>query len=474
MVNRLILLFVTLISIVLYLITYSEKQPFSFEEFKKLKVLQSYTTFDKSFPKEFLQPKTVEEIISIIKKSNKDKKIVKVIGSGHSLNAIGMTNDTLLNLDFLNKVIEVNKKNKQITVEGGIRLKDLNIVLEKHGLSLSNLGTITEQSIAGAIITGTHGTSSLKNGKIFHGPISSFITSFEMIDGEGNIHFASKDNNLELYNAGRISLGALGIITKVTIQCESFFRIETEKLIQSVPETISNFRNYLKDNDFVTLWYFPYADKFIVKLQKKTKKEITIKSDFQKYIQGYEGFLFVKIRRIFEYISYSIMQHLFMVIFSPKSRDVEKSYLALSPFGGNGADKPYNAMEYIIPLENFEKFHEEFRYFMNNSPVKSNFFNEIRFIGKDSSMWLSKFQFDAASFHIELHNQSSEKWKQYHLEAERILKKYGGIAHWAKTFSKTKEELKKDYPKFEDFKKLRKQMDPNGIFYNEFLKNLFE
>lgn len=71
---------------VLYQMTYSEKQPFLFDEFKKLKFFQSYTTFDKCFPKEFIQPKTVNEIISIVKKANKEKKIVKVVGSGHSLN----------------------------------------------------------------------------------------------------------------------------------------------------------------------------------------------------------------------------------------------------------------------------------------------------------------------------------------------------------------------------------------------------
>jgi FAD/FMN-containing dehydrogenase len=387
--------------------------------------------------------------------------------------AMGMTDGVLLNLDLMNKVLQVDKEKKLVTVEAGIRLKDLNIILKQHGLALSNLGTIADQSISGAIITGTHGSSSVKNGRVTHGSLSTFITSFEMIDGLGNIHIASKDKNPDLLNAGRISLGALGIITKLTIQCEDFFNIEKEEFLIPVPEALDNLEKYFKENDFVKFWYFPFAEKIRVTTYKKTNKDLSVKGIVDKITEIVETPIFLNVLYLGGWIGSSMMHKLFAIMMAPKTFKIVESYNAFAMSVGDGVPQPY-AQEYMLPIEKFIEFHQEFRSYLSNSPIQTNIWNEIRFIRKDDENWLSPFQVDSVSIDIGLHNQTPERWKQFHTGAENIFKKYGGRGHWAKTFTKSKQELEKDYPKFNDFKKMREKMDPHGIYFNKYLKDIFE
>eukprot|EP01080_Neovahlkampfia_damariscottae_P011544 gene11544-4797_t len=133
---------------------------------------------------------------------------------------------------------------------------------------------------------------------------------------------------------------------------------------------------------------------------------------------------------------------------SPKHYEIGKSFQCLSMEFDCGVDQSY-AMEYMVPLSKFKKFLAEFRLHLNSSKIQTNFWNELRFIRKDDENWLSPFQVVSVSIDIGLHNQTPEKWKEFHLTAETIFKKNGGRAHWAKTCTKTQEELKRNYPKFE-------------------------
>eukprot|EP01080_Neovahlkampfia_damariscottae_P011543 gene11543-4796_t len=172
-----------------------------------------------------------------------------------------MTDDILLNLDIMNKVLKIDKKDKLVTFEAGIRIKHLNEILDKNGLALPNLGSINEKSYSG-----------INN---YSNPWNTFIKSFEIIDGEGNVHFVSKKTDEELFNAGRISLGALGIDTKLTIQVEEACNIEKKEYLETVPLATEKLDTLWKENDFLKYWYFPYVEKMRITTYKKTKKEIT-------------------------------------------------------------------------------------------------------------------------------------------------------------------------------------------------------
>ena len=139
-----------------------------------MKNWSGYLTWD---PKKFFYPESEEKIQKIIKKAISFNQKIRVIGSGHSFSPVCATNDILVSLDKYQGIISVNKENLTATVKGGTKLFLLNQLLHKEGMAMENLGDVDQQSIAGAISTGTHGTG------ISFGSISTQILSITFING---------------------------------------------------------------------------------------------------------------------------------------------------------------------------------------------------------------------------------------------------------------------------------------------------
>ena len=107
---------------------------------------------------EYHEPSCLADVRALVRKANRNGSRVKVVGAGHSPSDLACTTGIMLSLDRMNQVLKVDKTKNQVTVQGGIRLKDLHRRLDAEGLAMSNLGSISEQSLAGAISTATHGT----------------------------------------------------------------------------------------------------------------------------------------------------------------------------------------------------------------------------------------------------------------------------------------------------------------------------
>lgn len=463
--------FVLLLLAFIYVFYYvtSSKRPSNFQEFKSKNFYQSYSSFEKCNPKEFLQPKSLEELITIIKDSN-DKNIkVKVAGSGHSLNSIGMTNGILLNLDFLKKVVYIDQDKKQISVEAGIRLKDLSEILDQNGLALPSLGSICEQSIAGAISTATHGTSSLKNDSKFqHTSLSSLVVALEVIDSSGIIHFANHEKNQDIFNAGRVSLGSIGIIYKVTLQCVDKFNLEKREYLDTIDNFMKNYKSILNEYDFVKFWWIPYTDKAKIILEKKTSEIVPEKSIIQQFLKRIEAPILVTLLELGRIIgSINLHQYVFTNVLAIPVHEISKSFESFSIIPFTTAPAQPFAMEFFVPFKDFEASFQELRKAINESRIQTNFWNEVRFIGKED-IWMSPFKEDSVSFDLGLHNRNINEWRQFLQVIDQVLKKYHYRAHWGKSFIKTKQDIQKEYPKVKEFIQVQKSLDPKGIFLNDY------
>jgi len=204
-------------------------------------------------PEEFLRPQTEGEIVDIVKRANVEGKSIRMVGAGHSWSSIACSDKYLVNLDLYNEIVEIDKEKKQVTVQGGIRLKELNELLEQNDLALTNLGSISEQSVAGAVSTGTHGTG------IEHGILSTQIVRLSLITASGMVLRLSADGDSELWNAALVSLGCLGIISTVTIQCSTRFKLEEKAYPVIFEEAVEQIAELLKSNEHIKLWWFPHV-----------------------------------------------------------------------------------------------------------------------------------------------------------------------------------------------------------------------
>ncbi|KKK24799.1 hypothetical protein P175DRAFT_0431041 [Aspergillus ochraceoroseus IBT 24754] len=218
-----------------------------------------------SRPELYIQPQTIAEIQKVVNVARRCRRRLVVVGSGHSPSDLTCTSSWLVNLDGFNRVLDVSQETKVITVEAGIRLRDLGAELEKHGLTLGNLGSIDSQSVAGVIATGTHGSS------LQHGLISENIISLTLMLANGQLVRCSGTSNQALFRAALISLGALGIVVEVTLQAEPTFKISWTQTRRHLSSVLDDWSSGLwTSHEFVRVWWMPYQKSAIVWHADKT------------------------------------------------------------------------------------------------------------------------------------------------------------------------------------------------------------
>ncbi|KAI5307635.1 D-arabinono-1,4-lactone oxidase, partial [Ascosphaera atra] len=228
-------------------------------------------TWAKTFysrPELYIQPATIPELQKAIKLASRCRRRVVTVGSGHSPSDLTCSSSWIINLDRLNRILDFDSETGVVKVEAGIRLRDLGVRLEKQGLMLPNLGSIDEQSVAGVISTGTHG-SSLK-----YGLLSGCVEALSIMLANGEIVQCYSDNNQELFRAALLSLGALGIIVEMTLKAVPAFNIEWEQSLRTLPHLISHWEEIWRSSEYVRVWWMPYGKRGVVWRADKTEKPL--------------------------------------------------------------------------------------------------------------------------------------------------------------------------------------------------------
>lgn len=221
-----------------------------------------------SLPELYIQPETLEEVEKVVNLARACRRRIVTTGCGHSPSNITCTSSWLVNLDHFNKILSVDKEKGVVVMQSGIRLYQLCEELDRHGLAMPNLGSINEQSIAGAISTGTHGSS------VEHGLMSEDVLALKITLSNGQTESCSKDKNPDLFRAALLSLGALGIITEVTFQAVPSFTLKWQQTIDTDYKMISSWTgNLWTQSEFVRVWWFPYTRRAVVWQAKKTTEE---------------------------------------------------------------------------------------------------------------------------------------------------------------------------------------------------------
>ncbi|CUM66779.1 uncharacterized protein PRCAT00004460001 [Priceomyces carsonii] len=218
-------------------------------------------------PQAIFQPSNVEEIRELVNQARINRKTIMTVGSGHSPSDLTMTNEWLCNLDNFDRVLEEKevygpsldgeKKNEvkfvDLTVEAGCRIFQLNEYLKENQLAIQNLGSISDQSIAGLISTGTHGSSQ------YHGLVSQQVVSIKIMNSLGEIIDCSSIEKPDLFRAALLSLGKVGIITQVTIRTCPRYTIKSKQEIIRFDTLLAQWDSIWLDSEFIRIWWFPYS-----------------------------------------------------------------------------------------------------------------------------------------------------------------------------------------------------------------------
>jgi L-gulonolactone oxidase len=201
------------------------------------------------------RPTGPEEVSAAIRSAAAEGLTVKPIGAGHSFTAAAVTDGVRVHLDGLAGVVSIDQARKQVTVQAGMRLHTLNDVLAANGLAMANLGDIDVQTIAGAISTGTHGTGASL------GCLSTFVVGLTLVTGTGDVLTCSATDNPDVFQAARVGVGALGVLTEVTLQCVDAFTLRADERPGLLRDAFGDLESLIASNDHFEMYWFPYISK---------------------------------------------------------------------------------------------------------------------------------------------------------------------------------------------------------------------
>ena len=146
-----------------------------------------------------------------------------------------------------------------VTVQAGMPLHRLNRLLEAAGLAMTNLGDIDQQTVAGALSTGTHGSGSA------YGGLATQIRGLELVLADGSTLTCSATENPDVFAAARVGLGALGVVSTVTLAVEPLFALRAEEGPMPLDAVMSGFDELAESADHVEFYWFPHTRTTLVK-----------------------------------------------------------------------------------------------------------------------------------------------------------------------------------------------------------------
>lgn len=418
----------------------------------------------KAWPKEMAFPQAEAELQQIVRAAGES---VRVAGSGHSFTALVQTNGTLVSLEKMADVHAVDESLETATVGAGITVRNLGVALHKAGLGLINQGDIDRQAIAGAVGTGTHGTGHLL------GSLSSAVRGFRLVTAGGEVLVCNASENPDVFDAGRVSMGALGIMSELTLQCRKAYALEETGGRMGVSEVFSRAPELRDANRHFEFFWFPYADEVLVKTLNETGSPV------QPFVRRPDGEDSSEDR---------YFRHLCEVARrAPILRGPLQKFITRVSgeryAGGEGRARwshdafpsdrnvRFNEMEYAVPAEVGIDCVREIGEHMRRCGVNFLFPIEFRYVAADDA-WLSPF-YNRASVTISVHQYHRQPYAELFQGIEAIFARYEGRPHWGKLHTLGAKEFSRLYPQWDDFQNVRQRLDPDAKFLNQHLRRIF-
>jgi L-gulonolactone oxidase len=416
-------------------------------------------------PVEVVRPSSTEEVAALVARAAAAGRSVKTIGAAHSFTAAAMTEGVLISLEQMRDVIAIDPERKVARVQAGIELRKLSEQLDEVGLAMPNLGDINVQTIAGAISTATHGT-----GREF-GNLATMVIGLELVDGLGRIVRATADRNPEVLHAARVGVGAMGLVTEVTLQCTPAFNLHARETVEPLDRLLADFEGFTRSADHAEFFWFPGTELAQVKRNRRTDEPAAPPSRAtyvrDKYLFENLGFgLACRVGRRFPSTIPSIKRQ---IVALADERDLidRSDRVFASP-----RRVRFVEMEYGIPLDAVPEALGRVDALVKSLHHPVMFPIEVRCSAADD-IPLSTGHGRESGW-IAVHQYRGMEYEHYFRGVESIMDDYGGRPHWGKLHYQTAETLRDRYPEWDSAMAMRTRLDPAGTFRNGYLDRVLD
>ena len=407
-------------------------------------------------------PRSEEALQQVVQFANSNNIRVKAVGSGHSFTAIALAEGVLIDLTNYDAVIAIDKNANTVTVQSGIQLSKLNLFLHINGMAMQNLGDIAYQTISGAISTSTHGTGSKFTG------IANQVVALRLVLADASVVECSATSNPDLFECARVGLGALGIISTVTLQVVPAFNLAVIEQPMRVDELLENLEHHVATNDHFEFFWVPHTG---WALTKRNNRTLDAAKPMGKLSHWYsktllENYAFGAVCMLGR-ARPSLIPKLAKAL--PASGRNEFSDSSFKVFTSKRVVKFYE-MEYAIPREACAEALNRVRRLVGDSGFFLNFPVEVRFTAPDEIPLSTASNRESA--YIAVHIYKGMDFVPYFKAVESIMNSYQGRPHWGKLHFQNAESLAPRYPKWQQFQTVRDQVDPKRVFSNAYLETV--
>jgi FAD-linked oxidoreductase len=409
-------------------------------------------------------PSSTREVASIVREAAGAGLKVKAVGSGHSFTPAAVTDGVQIRLDHLSRPRSADKRSGLVTVDAGMGLRRLNELLAEQGLALTNLGDVQEQTVSGAIGTGTHGTGRLS------ASIAAQVAGLEIVLADGSIVACSATERPELFEAARIGIGAIGVITAVTLRTEPAFLLAAREEPIKLEAALESFDDLWRENEHFEFWWFPHTKGALLKRNNRSAGPAAPLSRGREWFED-------------EFLSNTFFSGMLKT-----GRSAPRAVPTINRFATRAlsarsytdrSDKVFTStrrfkfleMEYALPRQAAVSALREVLRMIESARLRISLPIEVRTAPSDD-LWLSTAHGRDTAY-LAFHVHEGVSHTEYFENAEAIMIAYDGRPHWGKLHTREHEYLASTYPRFEDFLAVRDKADPQRVFGNEYTKRIF-
>jgi FAD/FMN-containing dehydrogenase len=372
-------------------------------------------------------PDNEDDLKTIIQTAIDNRQLIRAVGAGHSCSAIFETDQTLIQMDHFKDLYDYDLNKGTVTVGAGMTVEEVGERIFDIGLGMENTGHINKQAIAGAVSTGTHGAGKkIRN-------LSGQVVGIRMVTGTGAIRTYSQEEQPEIMQALRVSLGSMGIFTRLTLRTLPRFTLHRRQYCASTDDCIYNLERLAEENRNFCFYWYPRRDDVSIRLWN-FPGEGTAALPYARLYKEYTGW----------------------------GKDVLPTPHELK----------YNELEYSLDASVAPLCFEQIR-----KRVKKKYRQNVawrilyRPIAGDDAFLSNAYGKDIVA--ITIHQNAVLPYQDYFDDIEQIFREYGGRPHWGKKHAMRAADLQKIYPMWDKFQEIRKEFDPHGIFLNDYLKSVF-
>ena len=407
-------------------------------------------------------PADEDELVAAVKQAAAHGQTVKAVGAGHSFTGAAVAEGRLVALDRYRRVLHVDTDTYQVTVQGGLTLEELNLVLDGRGLAMPNLGDIAYQTVAGATSTATHGTGARLPG------LAAQIVAMRIVAADGSVVACSAGDEPEVFHAARVGVGALGLISTLTLQLVPAFHLRAVNEPIRLDAVLADLDALVDGNDHFEFFWVPHTGWALTKRNNRTTDPLAPRTRLRQWwdqmaMENYAFGALCHVGRVRPQWTPRLARALPA---SGRQEHVDRSFRVFA----SPRHVRFYEMEYEFPREACAEALNRVRALVQHEDLKLSFPVEVRFTAADDIPLSTGF--GRPNAYIAVHVFHGTDYERYFRGVERIMDDYGGRPHWGKLHFQTAETLAPRYPEWDRFQAVRRRLDPDGRFANAYTRHV--